>query len=253
MGGDEHLDSVIRLRRKIADGEKHLDSSTILPKIIMEAQFSWNGLHHGWREFLEGVMFVDNAVGGKKGLGGTHYRNPINRTDGWSWPDLDVAYQELCISIDEENVFRGYGAYFHLFVDYCYLGIYLPAEYPRIRDEANSIDVVRFQGQTFETDVFKKEILYPSYAAHQRTHRAVMEECLLYMPDEFTPFGRFIGTKARWKETVRGYFDRYSTIYPNGPLAFTPERLEEFTKRAIDEFINVHPEIIEELQYLRRE
>lgn len=250
MGGDEHLDSVIMLRRKIADGEEHLDSLTILSKIIAEAQSSWNGPRHGWREFLEGAMFVDNAVGDKKGIGGTHYRNPMNRTEGWSWPDLNVAYQELCIDIDEENKFRGYGAYFHLFVDNRYLGIYLPAEYPRIRDKANGIDIVLFQDQTFETDVFKEEILYPSYAAHQRTHRAVMEECLRHMPDEFTPLGRFVGTKARWKETVRGYFDRYSTIYPNGPLAFTSERLEEFTEKAVDEFINVHPEIIERLQLL---
>lgn len=250
MGGDEHLDSVIRLRRKIVDGEEHLDSLKVLSNIITEEQFSRNGLHHGWREFLEGAMFVDNAVGDKKGLGGTHYRNPINRTDGWSWPDLGVAYQELCVNIGEENVFRGYGAYFHLFVDRCYLGEYLPAEYPRIRDKANGIDIVHFQGQAFETDVFKKEILYPSYAAHQRAHRVVMEECLLHMPDEFTPFGRFTGTKAGWKETVRDYFDRYSTIYPKGPLAFTSERLEGFTEKAVDEFINVHPGIVEELQYL---
>lgn len=253
MGGEEHLDSVIKLRGKIVDGDEHLDSLEILSKIIMEAQFGLNGLHHGWLEFLEGAMFVDNAVGDKKGLGGTHYRNPKNRTSGWSWPDLDVAYRELCIDIGEENIFRGYGAYFHLFVDNRYLGIYLPAEYPRIRDKANGIDTVRFQDQVFETDVFKEEILYPSYAAHQRAHRAVMEECLRHMPDEFTPLGRFIGTKARWKETVRGYFNQYSTIYPNGPLAFTSERLEEFTEKAIDDFINVHPEIVEGLQYLRRE
>ena len=250
MGGDEHLGSVIRLCEKVATKEECLDSLTILHKMITEAQLYRNTLRYVWREFLEGAMFVDNAVGDKKGIGGTHYRNPINRTDGWSWPDLDVTYQELCVNIGEENVFRGYGAYFHLFVDRCYLGEYLPAEYPRIRDKANGIDIVHFQGQAFETDVFKKEILYPSYAAHQRAHRAVMEECLLHMPDEFTPFGRFTGTKARWKETVRGYFDRYSTIYPKGPLAFTPERLEEFTEKAVDEFINVHPEIIERLQLL---
>lgn len=52
MGGDGHLDSVIRLRRKIAGGEEHLDSSTILSNIIMEAQFSWNGLHHAVDEFI---------------------------------------------------------------------------------------------------------------------------------------------------------------------------------------------------------
>lgn len=250
MGGDEHLDSVIRLCEKVATKEECFDSLTILHKMITETQLYRNILRYAWREFLEGAMFVDNAKGDKKGLGGTHYRNPMNRTEGWSWPDLDVAYQELCISIDEENKFRGYGAFFHLYIDCFFLSIYLPKSYPRIRDKANGIDVVHFRGRAFETDVFKKEILYPSYAAHQRIHRTLMEECLLHMPDEFTPFGRFAGTKDGWKKTVRGYFDKYSTICPDGPLAFTPEELEMITEKAVDAFIAECPEIVDELRSL---
>ena len=233
MGGDEHRDSIVRLYDK-----------------IVGVTFDWNILPPGWQKFAEGVVFVDNAVGGKKGIGGTHYRNPMKRTKGWSWPDLDVAYRELCISIDEENKFRRYGAFFHLYVDCLFLSVYLPESYPRTRDEANGIDVVYFRGRAFETDVFKEEILYPSYAAHQRIDESKMEECLLHMPDEFTPFGRFAGTKDGWKETVRSYFDKHSTIYPDGPLAFTPGKLEMITESAVDAFIAECPEIVDELRSL---
>ena len=233
MGGDEHRDSIVRLHDK-----------------IVGVTFDWNNLPAGWQEFAEGVMSVDNTVGGKKGIGGTHYRNPMNRTEGWSWPDLDVAHQELCMDIDEKNKFRGYGAFFHLYIDCIFLSIYLPKSYPRTRNKANGIDVVYFRGRAFETDVFKEEILYPSYAAHQRIDESKMEECLLHMPDEFTPFGRFAGTKDGWKETVRGYFDKYSTIYPDGPLAFTPEKLEAITEGAVDAFIAECPEIVDELRSL---
>ncbi len=233
MGGDEHRDSIVRLYNKIAG-----------------VPFDWNNLPTGWQEFAEGVMFVDNAVGDKKGPGGTHYRKKSNRTQGWSWPDLNDAYSELRVGISDKNKFRRYGIIFHLFVDYCYLGGDLPTEYPRIRDEASGVDIVYFHGKAFKTEVFKEEILYPSYAAHQRIDKSKMEECLLHMPDEFTTVGRFAGTKANWKEKVRSYYSTYSTLFSDGELAFTPEELEEFTENAVTAFCDKYPEIITELQSL---
>lgn len=215
---------------------------------ITGKRFDWSTLSKKWREYFEGVVLVDNAIGDKKGVLSNHWRLISYRVNGWSPPDLETAYRELCTEIGEEDKMRGYGAFSHLHLDNQFLGGDLPKEWPRIRDEGT--DVVFVQGEAIETKVFKKEVLYPAYAEHYRMYQPDMEELLGQMPDEFKPFSRFKGTKPGWKKKVRNYANKYSKLYPDGPLAFTPEELEGFASNAVGDFISRYPNIVAEMQLL---
>lgn len=211
-------------------------------------RFNLSTLSKKWLEFFEGVVFVDNAIGDKKGDLGNHFRSIFYRVRGWSPPDLETAYRELCIEIGEEDKARAYGAFFHLHLDNIFYSKFLPDKWPRIRDE--NTDVVFVQDEAIDTKDFKKEVLYPAYAEHYRMYQSDMEELLEQMPDEFKPFSRFKGTGSGWKEEVRNYANKHSKLYPNGPLAFTPEELETFTTQAVEEFIFDYPGVVAELRLL---
>ena len=152
------------------------------------------------------------------------------------------------MEVDEEDKMRGYGVFFHLFLDYLFLGGDLPERWPRKRTER--LDVVVVQGKEINTKTFKNEVLYPAYAEHYRRYQKDMEELLRQMPDRFKAFSRLMNTMPGWKSKVEDYAKKRSNLYPDGPLAFTPDELDSCAKKAAEEFISTYPGIVGEMRFL---
>ena len=53
-----------------------------------------------------------------------------------------------------------------------------------------------------------------------------------------------------WKSKVEGYAKKRSELYPDGPLAFTPDELDGFAKKAAQAFISTYPGIVAEMRFL---
>lgn len=53
-----------------------------------------------------------------------------------------------------------------------------------------------------------------------------------------------------WKGKVVDYAKKRSKLYPDGPLAFTPDELDEFAKKAAQAFFSTYPGIVGEMKYL---
>lgn len=226
----------------------HFKAAIILYELITGMRFAWSNLSKGWQEFFEGVTRVDYAAEDKKGALSTHWRKKLYRFFGWSPPFLEDAYQELCVEVDEEDKMRGYGVFFHLFLDYLFLGGDLPGRWPRKR--SGDLDVVVVEGKEINTETFKNEVLYPAYAEHYRLYKMAMEELLRQMPDRFKAFSRLRNTMPDWKGKVVDYAKKRSKLYPNGPLAFTPDELDGCAKKAAEEFISTYPGIVGEMRFL---
>ena len=234
----------------------HFKAAEELYKLMTGKDLIWIYMPIEWREFFEGVIRVDYAAEDKKGDLSTHWRLKTYRVSGWSPPYLKDAYRELCVEVGEDDKMMGYGVFFHLFFDNLFLGEdldgylsgNLPEKWPRIR--SGDLDVVVVQGEEIDTGAFKSEVLYPAYAEHYRRYQGGMEELLRQMPDQFKAFSRLRSTMPDWKGKVVDYAKKRSKLYPDGPLAFTPDELDEFAEKAAQAFISTYPGVVAEMRFL---
>ena len=167
----------------------------------------------------------------KKGPNGSHCR--ILHTSGWTIPDLNKAYRELCVETDFMP--DGCGSYYHLYLDWYEIVNALGSI--AIRNRQN--DTVQYRGNTYTLSVFQS-FLYASYANYIAEYADYYMRLLDSIPDDLPSFGRYPGLRDNWKKKVRDY-----PLQPHGGYKlYSPADLDRIVRTGCESFVNQHPEII---------
>ena len=195
----------------------------------------FSGLSEDLKTVLERNLTLDYVASSKKGIDGSHFR--ILHASGWTIPNLEKAYRELCE--DTNCCPEGCGIFYHLYCDH-YL---ITTELAPIAQRDRTDNTVGYKGKVYDLPEFQK-FLYASYAENFAGCVDYYDRLLSQIPDTLPPFGRYPGLEDGWKNVVHHFaFEPHE-----GYKLFSPEDLNILARDACKLFVGQYPDIIERLK-----